>query len=71
MALFSSDNPHYRYNRKTLKYERIDNTVGYQLKRLLKVATLGIIIGAGTFILLITFIPSPAQKRLADRKSVV
>lgn len=66
MALFSSDNPHYRYNRKTLKYERIDNTVGYQLKRLLKVATLGIIIGAGTFILLITFIPSPAQKRLAD-----
>ena len=66
MALFSSDNPHYRYNRKTLKYERIDNTVSYQIKRLLKVATLGIIIGAGTFILLITFIPSPAQKRLAD-----
>ncbi len=66
MALFLSDNPHYRYNRKTLKYERIDNTVSYQIKRLLKVATLGIILGAGTFILLITFIPSPAQKRLAE-----
>ena len=66
MALFSSENPHYKYNRKTLKYERIDNTVGYHIRKFLKVAALGIVLGFGTFILLITFIPSPSQKKLAE-----
>lgn len=66
MALFSSENPHYKYNRKTLKYERIDNTVGYHIRKFLKVAVLGIVLGFGTFILLITFIPSPSQKKLAE-----
>lgn len=66
MALFSSENPHYKYNRKTLKYERVDNTYGYYIRRFLRVATLGSIIGVGVFILLITFIQSPAQKRLIE-----
>lgn len=66
MALFSSNNQHYKYNRRTLRYERIDNTFAYYLVRMLKVASLGIVIGAGVFVLLVTFIPSPAQKRLAE-----
>lgn len=66
MAFFSSENPHYKYNRKTLKYERIDNTAKYHLRKFIKVALLGIVIGAGVFITLITFVPSPAQKRLAE-----
>lgn len=66
MALFSSGNPHYKYNRKTLKYERIDNTAGYHIRKVLRVAVLGVIIGASVFVALISLIPSPGQKRLAE-----
>ena len=66
MSLFSSENPHYKYNRKTLKYERIDNTFKYHLMRTLRVVILGSVIGFGVFIALIFLIPSPAQKRLAE-----
>lgn len=66
MALFSSENPHYKYNRKTLKYERIDNTMGYRFRKFLKVTFLGVVIGVGVFIALIFWVPSPAQRRLQE-----
>lgn len=66
MALFSSGNPHYKYNRKTLKYERIDNTFTYHLLRILKIASLGIIIGTGVFTLCVFFIPSPTHNKLIE-----
>lgn len=65
MASFKSDNTHYQFNKRTLKYERVEHTWKYHFKRAISVLSLGFIFGAAFFLLFIFTIQSPNEKTLA------
>lgn len=69
MPLFKSNNPHYQFNRHTLKYERVDHTFKYYLKKFSRLMILSLLIGVIFFIIFIFTIKSPNEKRLIEENN--
>lgn len=66
MPLFASNNPHYQFNRHTLKYERVDHTFKYYFRRISRVLLVGLAFGIIFFFIFIFTIKSPNEKRVIE-----
>ena len=71
MALFNSSNPHYQFNKRTLKYERVNYSWWHHFKRVLSVLLLSLLFGAGFFLLFTYTLQSPEEKKLAAENEAI
>lgn len=64
MSIFKQSNPHYQFNKRTLKYERVEHTWHYHFGQFMKMVGLGFLFGALFFFIFIFTIKSPNEKAL-------
>ncbi|MBO4371226.1 MAG: M23 family metallopeptidase [Paludibacteraceae bacterium] len=71
MTLFESSNPHYQFNKKTLKYERVKRSWWYHLRSFFGFVLLSALFGVGFFFLYLYTFQSPEEKRLAEENEAI
>ena len=59
----------FKYNPKTLSYERVDNTIKHKFSFLFSHLLSGFLVGLTFFVLFALFIPSPRVKKLESEKA--
>lgn len=64
MALFKPNTPHFKFNKRTLKYEKVEYTLWYRIKGILRVVFTSALLGFAFFLLFIFVFPSPSAKKL-------
>ena len=64
MGFFKPDAPQYKFNKRTLKYEKVEYTLWYRIRSVLRFIFTSALLGFGFFLFFIFILPSPAAKKL-------
>ena len=64
MSFFKPNAPQYKFNKKTLKYEKVEYTFWYKTKGVLRFIFTSALLGFAFFLFFIFILPSPSAKKL-------
>jgi murein DD-endopeptidase MepM/ murein hydrolase activator NlpD len=64
MGFFKPDAPQYKFNKRTLKYEKVEYTLWYRIRGVLRFIFTSALLGFGFFLFFIFILPSPSAKKL-------
>ena len=67
MSFFKPNAPQYKFNKKTLKYEKVEYTFWYKAKGVLRFIFTSALLGFAFFLFFIFILPSPSAKNFKKR----